>query len=204
MTNDLPWWAPEDFSQIVFTNCTVVAKFKADSSTTNDLPIISTASLFKDGFNTYWTANNIKRPLASELSSYIFNQFLGVPGELANYTLKEADKFSLNCRLEYCQFLPWQGNADLSGRGVRETPVKKFSWLTVPSDADILFHTSHIGDILHDHHNSRKIEQVVENPQKGPKVRTLASCGPRINKGIPRRLSTLLPSCASGYLVHLL
>jgi len=204
MTTDLPWWVPEDFSQIVFTNCTAVAKFNADFSTTNDLPIISMANLFVDGFNTYWTANNIERPLASELSSYIFNQFMDVPGDLAKYTLKEADKFVSNCRLEYCQFLPWQGNADLSGRGVRETPVKKFSWLTAFLDADILFYTSHIGDILHDHHSSREIEQVVKNLQKGPKVPTLASCGPRIGKGIPQRFSTLLPSCASGYLVHLL
>lgn len=109
-------WIPPDVSDLTFQNCTLLAlwvlRYFEDP---DDLPYNTTAAVVLDGLKRYWEENRTStRPNATE--RVIWASRGGYPLlhlQAFNYTTNNTD-----CRKEFCDRLPWEGNQDLAGRGM--------------------------------------------------------------------------------------
>lgn len=106
-------WLPPDTSHLMFRDCDIVAQWGLGYFTSADVPVQATINLVVDGLGEYWSSNNITKPdNFTELLPWAMTSG-GEPLyiQTLNYTYRE-------CRTQFCRTLPWEGNADLAGRGV--------------------------------------------------------------------------------------
>ncbi|KAF2713433.1 hypothetical protein K504DRAFT_461957 [Pleomassaria siparia CBS 279.74] len=116
--SSLPSWLPTNAALVHFSNCTLASQFYAQSQGSGDLLVHQTTDLFYDGLSDFWAANNITQPRPAQVISFLVDSesldqplVLGFVKQLFTFVENE-------CRADYCKILPWQGNADLNGRGM--------------------------------------------------------------------------------------
>jgi hypothetical protein len=72
-------------------------------------------------------SNNITMPSPGEIAAFVIDNLLASDPTLATNITDTVRKFvGQHCLTDYCRVLPWQGNADLSGRGVSRSTIKLF------------------------------------------------------------------------------
>lgn len=121
-------WLPPDTSWLRFNDCEVVSDWALGFFTSGDLPVEATILLMHDGLGEFWRANSIPTPdNFTELIPWAVQHGDPVYIETLNYT-------NSNCQTQFCRKLPWEGNADLAGRGVSapaimdSTPLMYTRW----------------------------------------------------------------------------
>jgi hypothetical protein len=114
-----PTWLPTDLSNFAPTNCTLASSFYVQALTGNDAPMQKTLDVLKDSLQGYWMANNVSMPSSGEIAAFVVDALEAQDTSLAENITNSVGQFvGRNCLADYCEDLPWQGNADLSGRGV--------------------------------------------------------------------------------------
>ncbi|KAF2690903.1 hypothetical protein K458DRAFT_426318 [Lentithecium fluviatile CBS 122367] len=104
-------WLPPDTSFIEFRDCEVVTDWALDFFTSADLPIVATIRLIQDGLGEFWRNNNITQPNDFDVLPWALNSGEPLYIQTLNWTNQQ-------CQTQFCQKLPWEGNADLAGRGM--------------------------------------------------------------------------------------
>ena len=141
LTNDSPWcnafltnrdWIPADLSVIRWDDCTMPSLwlellYRTMFPAGGQYPLQMTSDVLREGLHGYWQQSNIPEPSGRELGSWFFENLVQ-----CNATKKGLDtyieKYALrNCEKEFCKRLPWQGNSDQAGRGVRLYPLQRIA-----------------------------------------------------------------------------
>jgi hypothetical protein len=104
-------WVPPNTSYLRFHNCDIVADWAYGFFTSLDIPAAATIRLVDNGLSDYWNGKNISSPNNEEVISWALDFGQPIFISTLNYTYQQ-------CRNEFCRKLPWEGNADLAGRGV--------------------------------------------------------------------------------------
>jgi hypothetical protein len=123
----LPPWLPANLTKFAPTNCTLASSFYAQAQIYEDAPIQKTIEVLVNGLQGYWMSNNITMPSPGEIAAFVIDNLLASDPTLATNITDTVRKFvGQHCLTDYCRVLPWQGNADLSGRGVSRSTIKLF------------------------------------------------------------------------------
>lgn len=76
--------------------------------------------MLRDGLNKYWEERKVDRPSLNDLFIWWLRMYDSPDDSIDEHVSAMANySMSTECYRTYCETLPWEGNADLAGRGVR-------------------------------------------------------------------------------------
>jgi len=123
----LPPWIPANLTEFAPTNCSLASSFYAQAQIYEDAPIQKTIEVLINGLQKYWIANNVTIPSPGEIAAFVVDELLALNNTFAQNIASAVGGFvGQDCLTDYCRVLPWQGNADLSGRGASRLTIKLF------------------------------------------------------------------------------
>lgn len=138
-----PWNPPSDLSVLNFSDCALAADWAAKTLKMSDLPINATIKLLRNALEEYFRHSSMDM---DQIEPEMLAWFSKEPFPLEQLTIYGEPEYedllpikvgvlkqATACE-ELCPLLGWQGNADLSGRGVGPQFPKSISWLTFVSD----------------------------------------------------------------------
>lgn len=131
-------WMPTKFSDFNFSDCKLGASWGALVYTTFDFPLNETEILLRNALGDFWRSNLIPQPNQIELLSWFMNatssgQEPSAQGPQVELLSAIIQSNTWDCLADFCKKLPWQGNSDLTGRGVSASLCPPCQLLTLRS-----------------------------------------------------------------------
>lgn len=118
-------WIPPDLTVLHWDSCTTPSLwlelfYRTMFPDGGQYPLQITAAVLREGYHEYWQQRNMSEPAGWELQSWFLENRWKCNSTGENGLDVYLERYArTSCLDKFCKRLPWQGNSDQAGRGVR-------------------------------------------------------------------------------------